>query len=527
MKQSSTRLVISLIIGLVSVILPAAGHSAAQGAPPWSRKADESLLAATAGGASAEFLVVLNEQADLSAAVDVRNKTARGRLVYETLTAVATRNQAPLRALLDARGVEYRPYWVHNMIWVRGGRELVQTLAARTDVSHVYANTWQRAQLPLQGEPPAEERNPGDIQWNIALVNAPAVWAKGFTGQGAVIGGQDTGYDWQHPALMRQYRGWNGSAADHNYNWHDAIHQEDPAEGSTNPCGLDAPAPCDDKGHGTHTMGTMVGATDDMRIGMAPGAQWIGCRNMESNWGSPVTYAECYEWFIAPYPIGGDSFTDGDPAKAPHVISNSWSCPEIEGCTTIDILHQVVEAVTAAGIVTVHSAGNSGPSCNSIDTPPALYDASFTVGATTRYDDIATFSSRGPVTADGSGRLKPDIVAPGQNVLSSYPGGQYAYLDGTSMAAPHVAGLVGLLIAADPRLAGDVAQLESIITQSALHLTSDQGCGADSPTSVPNNVYGWGRIDALAAFKLLDVPEFPYRKWLSVILGPEDVISND
>ena len=520
MKQSSTRLVISLLVGLVSIILPAAGHSSVQGSAVWGRKADESLLAGTAAGSSTEFLVVLNEQADLSATAEVREKTARGRLVYETLTTVAARSQAPLRALLDARGVDYRPYWVNNMIWVRGGRDLIQTLAARPDVAHVYANEWERAQLPVPSGPPVYGRDAGSIEWNIALVNAPDVWAEGFTGQGAVIGGQDTGYDWQHPALMQRYRGWDGVTADHNYNWHDAIHQEDPASGFPNPCGLDAPAPCDDSGHGTHTMGTMVGETPEMQIGMAPGAEWIGCRNMESNWGSPITYAECYEWFIAPYPIGGDSFTDGNPAQAPHVINNSWSCPEIEGCTTIDILRDVVEAVTAAGIVTVNSAANSGPSCGTIDTPPAVYDASFTVGATTSYDDIATFSSRGPVTADNSGRLKPDIVAPGQTILSSYANGQYVYLSGTSMAAPHVAGLVGLLISADPRLAGDVAQLESIITQSALHLTSEQACGADSPTSVPNNVYGWGRIDALAAFKLLDVPEFTYRKWLSVIMGP-------
>lgn len=526
MKQSSTRLLIVLLVGLVSIILPAAGRSSAQGPSIWGSKTDESLLAATAAGSPAEFLIVLDEQADLDAATLVLEKSARGRLVYETLTAVAARSQAPLRALLDARGVAYRPYWVHNMIWARGDRELIQTLAARPDVAHVYANTWQRAQLPVRSQPPPDERD-GTIEWNIELVNAPAVWAQGFTGQGAVIGGQDTGYDWQHPALKQQYRGWNGTTADHDYNWHDAIHQEDPADGSPNPCGLDAPAPCDDSGHGTHTMGTMVGETNDMRIGMAPGAQWIGCRNMESNWGSPVTYAECYEWFIAPYPIDGDSFTDGNPAKAPHVINNSWSCPEIEGCTTLDILRDVVEAVTAAGIVTVHSAANSGPSCGSIDTPPAVYDASFTVGATTSYDDIATFSSRGPVTADGSGRLKPDIVAPGQSVLSSYANGQYAYLSGTSMAAPHVAGLVGLLISADPRLAGNVVQLESIITQSALHLTSAQGCGADSPTSIPNNVYGWGRIDALAAFNLLDRPEFPYRKWLSIIMGPENVVNDN
>ncbi len=152
------------------------------------------------------------------------------------------------------------------------------------------------------------------------------MWAAGYTGQGAVIGGQDTGYDWDHPALKNQYRGWNGASADHDYNWHDAIH----VTGSI--CGANSPEPCDDDDHGTHTMGTMVG--DDglgNQIGMAPGARWIGCRNMNDGVGTPATYTECYEWFIAPYPVGGTP-DQGDPSKAPDVINNSWGCPPSEGC---------------------------------------------------------------------------------------------------------------------------------------------------------------------------------------------------
>ncbi len=173
-----------------------------------------------------------------------------------------------------------------------------------------------------------------------------------MNGQGIVIGGQDTGYEWQHPALMNQYRGWDGAVADHTYNWHDAIHENNPNTSPGNVCGFDSPQPCDDHGHGTHTMGTMIG--DDggaNQIGMAPGAQWIACRNMEQGWGTPATYTECYEWFIAPYPAGGDPMRDGDPAKAPHVINNSWSCPVSEGCTDPDILRTVVENVRAAGII--------------------------------------------------------------------------------------------------------------------------------------------------------------------------------
>lgn len=515
MKQLTVRsLVFLLLLPVVAVLTTVALASPALPPPgAWAAKTDAELLAATAGGATADFLVVMAEQPDLRGAARVADKVDRGRYVYETMTAVAARSQAPIRALLDHQSVAYRAYWVANMIAVRGDRALLQALASREDVQHVYANQWQRVGPPTPVPATGETRRPDLVEWNIEIVNAPDVWAEGFTGQGAVIGGQDTGYDWQHPALIDQYRGWNGSAADHNYNWHDAVHEDNPLGnigGPGNPCGYNSPAPCDDDGHGTHTMGTMVGETPQLNIGMAPGAEWIGCRNMEEGWGTPTTYAECYEWFIAPYPFGGDPFTDGDPARAPDVINNSWGCPPVEGCVAADVLQQVVESVRAAGIVTVHSAGNTGPDCESINQPAGTYDASFTVGATDTQNTIAIFSGRGPVSVDGSNRLKPDIVAPGVDIHSSIPDNKYAFLSGTSMAAPHVAGLMALLISADPTLAGRVNTLEDLVTQSARPLTANQGCGNDGPTSVPNNVYGWGRIDALAAYELLgtDVVEF-------------------
>jgi subtilisin family serine protease len=509
MKQTLLRSV--LFLSILPALIAISAHAGAETRPtsparasvPWMTKVDPALLADTADGATAEFLVVLVEQADLSGAARLIDKADRGRYVYETLTAVAARTQAPLRTLLDRHGAAYRPYWVSNFIWVRGDQALVQALAARNEVHHVYANPWQQVQLPTPTVAPGP-RGTDLIVWNIEIVRAPQVWAEGFTGQGVVIGGQDTGYQWDHPALRNKYRGWNGSAADHNYNWHDAIHEDLPQNGSTNTCGFNLPAPCDDDGHGTHTMGTMVGDNGQgLQIGMAPGAKWIGCRNMDEGLGSPATYAECFEWFIAPYPVGGDPFTDGDPVRAPDVINNSWSCPQSEGCVAPDVLQAVVEAVRAAGILTVQSAGNGGPNCSTISTPAAIYDASFTVGATDDQNLITGFSSRGPVTADGSGRLKPDIVAPGQGIESSVPGNSYAFLSGTSMAAPHVAGLVALLISAEPDLAGRVSALEEVMTQSALNIKTTEGCGTDTTGSVPNNVYGWGRIDALAAYELL------------------------
>ncbi|MEX0881253.1 MAG: S8 family serine peptidase [Thermoanaerobaculia bacterium] len=322
-------------------------------------------------------------------------------------------------------------------------------------------------------------------------IRAPDVWALGFTGQGVVVAGADTGYQWDHPALKGKYRGWTGLGANHNYNWHDAIHS------GGGVCGADAIAPCDDHFHGTHTMGTMVG--DDggsNQIGVAPGAKWIGCRNMDQGDGTPTTYSECFQWFIAPTNLAGQN---PDPSKAPHVINNSWACLPNEGCTDPTILQTVVENTRAAGIEVVVSAGNSGPSCNTVEDPPPIYAASFSVGATDSSDNIASFSSRGPVTVDGSNRPKPDISAPGVDVRSSVPGGGYSNFSGTSMAGPHVVGVVVLVLSASPAIIGDPDAIEPVITSSAVPRTSGETCGGVPGSEIPNNTYGWGRADALAA----------------------------
>ena len=459
---------------------------------------------ATAGGGEADFLVILAGQADLSAAAALPTREARLRRIYDALREAAFRSQASLRAKLDAAGVDYRPFYVVNMLAVKGDRALVAGLAARPEVAHIVANPRVRQPLPApspyvegqgRGQPPSIPPTGGEVgvEWNVAHINADDVWALGYTGQSIVVAGQDTGYDWDHPALVGQYRGYNGVTATHDYNWHDAIHS------GGGVCGPNSPEPCDDHSHGTHTMGTIVGSDGaGNQIGVAPGARWIGCRNMDEGWGTPATYAECFEFFLAPYPIGGDPFTDGVPGLAPHVINNSWTCPPAEGCDP-DTLQTIIKNVRAAGIVVVASAGNSGSGCGTVQDPPAIYDAAFSVGATDSGGNIASFSSRGPVTVDGSGRLKPDVTAPGVGVRSSVPGGGYGLRSGTSMAGPHVAGTVALLWSAAPRLIGDVDITEQIIAQTA-RPRIDASCGGE-PGGHPNNVYGWGIVDALAAVR--------------------------
>jgi len=492
-----TKVRFAALILLLVFVVPAVGTPHAAPAAPWQAKVDPWVLTSALAGET-EFIVFLAEQADLSQARQLPTKLEKGTYIFARLTEVARRSQKPVLAALESGAAEYRPFWIANMIWARGDLRMVEVMAQRADVAHIYANPWVRLDGPVEPTTPLPEHVVEAIEWNIDKVRAPQVWAAGYTGQGAVIGGQDTGYEWDHPALKGHYRGWDGFVADHNFNWHDAIH-----ESFGNPCGSDTSQPCDDHGHGTHTMGTMLGddPSHSYQIGMAPSARWIGCRNMDQGFGSPITYSECYQWFLAPTDLNDQN---PDPSRAPDVINNSWACPPEEGCDNPDILLTVVEAVRAAGILTVHSAGNSGPECSTVDTPAAIYDASFTAGATTEEDSVADFSSRGPVTLDGSGRLKPDISAPGSWIYSSIPGGSYTWMSGTSMAGPHVAGLVALIISAHPAVRGQVDAIEQVIEQTALLIESDQVCGGIPGAQIPNSIFGWGRIDAwLAQWVLL------------------------
>ena len=447
----------------------------------------------TTQGQQAEFFVVLTGQADLSGASALPTRGEKGRYVYEALRNKSATTQSPILQWLRQRGIEHRSFYIVNAILVRGSREIAEVLAARQDVARVEGNPHIQNELPqmiatIGGS--SQHQKPETIEPNISYTHAPDVWALGFRGQGITVGGADTGDRWTHNALKPHYRGWDGVAADHNYNWHDAIH-----DSVGNPCGNDSPFPCDDLGHGTHTMGTAIG--DDAmgnQIGMAPRAKWIGCRNMDQGNGTPARYLECMEWFLAPYPIGGGQ---GDPLKAPDITDNSWGCLAFEGCS-VDTLQAAVEAQAAAGIMTVVRADSSGPNCSTMEDPPSIYAASYTVGAlNTGTDNVASFSSRGPVIIDGSNRIKPDISAPGTTIRSSYNASDndYEILSGTSMATPHIAGAMALLWCARPELRHDVTISRTVLNDAAIHIASTQ-CGTAGP---PNNVVGWGRVDILAA----------------------------
>lgn len=466
---------------------------------------DERIFAGKAAGERASVLVVLREQADLSEAASIEDPAERRRFVFEALRAAAGISQRGLAARLDESGARYRPHWLVNMVEVEADRPLAEELASRPDVSSLMANP------AVALDPPPVVRledgrlappSAATVEPNLEKIRAPDVWGRGFTGQGIVVGVSDTGVTWDHPALKARYRGWNGAVASHDYNWHDTVH----SDLTGNPCGAEAPAPCDDDthagGHGTAVAGLIVG--DDgagNRVGVAPGATWIGCRTMNGGQGHSADFVECLEFFLAPTDRRG---SNPRPDLGADVINNSWGCGLV-ACPPPDIIRPAVENAATAGIFVVASAGNSGSQCFTVLSAPAGYASSFAVGSTTLADGIADFSSRGPYPVDGSNRLKPDLCAPGVNLRTALkPTGYRADFSGTSGSAPQVAGAVALLWSAAPSLKGHPERTADLLRASATKLLSAQDCG-DFPGSVfPNAVFGWGRLDVAAALALTE-----------------------
>lgn len=445
-------------------------------------------------------IISMTEQLDLLGTTDGLTKDEKASFVFNALKAHANATQEGIRSQLTSMGLSYKSYIIFNGLLANISLEQAQILASRPDVMSITLDE----SIMVSNHQTDLIAPRMQAEWGIQQIQADSVWSLGYEGAGVVVAGQDTGYDYLNPLILGKYRGYSEDTIIHDHNWHDAIFEINPLHGDSipeetlNPCGFLSPEPCDDHRHGTHTMGTMVGRDSTNLIGVAPQAQWIGCRNMERGYGKPSTYTECYEWFLAPTDLNGEN---ADPTKAPHVINNSWSCPEMEGCNPDNwhIMETVVNNLTAAGTVVVVSAGNSGSNgCGSISTPSSIFENAFTVGASDDEDLIAPFSSIGPVSVDSSGRMKPDVVAPGVRVRSITLNG-FGTWNGTSMAGPHVAGAVALIISANPSLAGEVDIIKDILRETAVPLVDSLVCDSLSSDVVPNFVYGHGRIDVLKA----------------------------
>jgi subtilisin family serine protease len=481
-----------------------AGHAprtARAALPAQAERLDPALLddIRAAPDGHADFVVYLRDQADLSAAYDIADWGERGRYVYETLTAWAAGRQGDLRRQLVARGIAFRPLWAVNAVLARGTLADAQSLAGRGDVALIRANH-------VAALPPAEARaaapaacnadQPASpICWNIRKIGADRVWREfGVTGQGIVVASIDTGVSYSHPSLGPSYRGYRGPGQyDHNYSWFDPI--------------AGTYAPQDEGYHGTHTMGTIAGggdgSTSQPAIGVAPGARWISAAGCSAYTCTEADLMAAAQWILAPTALDE---TRPRPDMRPMIVNNSWS-----GAGGDSWYAGYTTAWRAAGIFPVFAAGNSyDQTCGSVNSPSDYPDV-VGVGATDQNDVIAGFSLFGP-TADG--RMKPDFSAPGRGIVSAAPDdASYRTLDGTSMAAPHVAGAVALLWSANPSLIGDYDATYALLRDTAQR-RSDTRCG-DAP-GAPNNVYGQGRIDTFAAVARarVDVP------WLSAPPAP-------
>jgi bacillopeptidase F len=389
----------------------------------------------------------------------------RGRAAApELVTALrdrAARGQARVLAFLRARpsATAIRPLWINHALAVRVPSAMLSELLAFPEVESIDYDE------PVRFEEPAASAGVGgSVDWSLAMIEADQVWTTyGLDGTGIVVGSMDTGFDPLHPALQSKWRGGANS-------WIDIIN------------GL--PAPYDDHGHGTHTIGTMVGGdgpgpgADD--IGVAPSATFISAKVLDQNnsFSSASIVIAGAQWMLDP---DGNPLTD----DFPHVINNSW----FFNSQTYSGFSTTVDAWRAAGIVPVFCLANFGPGA-STTRPPGNYANTLGVGATNSSDLIASFSSRGPSPAGAvfpADTRKPEISAPGQSVRSSIPGGGYQNWNGTSMAAPHVAGTVALMLQGNPNL--DLATIRAQLIGTAV----DRGAaGYDFD-------YGYGRLDAFAA----------------------------
>jgi hypothetical protein len=479
---------ISLLLGIVGYLAMRRSRGVLQGisvklaaGAVWLGAAAFFALAGRSAFYGDRLFVILRSQADVSSAASMTDYDQRREYVYKTLVSQAESSQASLRKQLDQFHIGYTPYYLVNGIEVRGGPLVRLWLQGRPEVDRVLSNPILR---PLPKNVPAStgtDKAPSGVLWNQSLIGADKVWNElHVTGQGVVVGQSDSGVQGDHPELAESYRGRAGGDA---YNWLDPWNH--------------FASPTDIGGHGTHTLGIILGK----HTGIAPGATWFACVNEARNMGNPADYLNCMQYMLAPYPQGGDPFKDGDPTRSANVLNNSWGCPDLEGCDP-GALRAGVNALRAAGIFVVASAGNAGEAgCGSVTDPLAIYPGVTSVGAIDSKGNLSIFSSIGPVSVDGSQRLKPDIVAPGENVLSSFPGSTYQLESGTSMSGPHVVGVVALMWSANPSLIGNIDRTEQILEQTA------QPYKGIIPACVkadqrPNNAIGWGTVDAFAAVKM-------------------------
>lgn len=408
----------------------------------------------------------------------------RPREVVELLMENAAATQPSLLAFIENSGFQFanlRQLWIANIIALSAPKGLVLQLADHPLVERMDLNLPKYHLIEPQKGSASTAKTEGGIEPGLAAINAPAMWAMGYTGHGRIAYSIDTGVWPDHPALENRFLG-NFFPLDQAW------------------FAYDSPVPVDkSSSHGTHTVGTILGLAPETAdtIGVAPGAYFISSDPVVSNLADvkPLTdFMLAYQWSLNP---DGDLNTWND---VPDVINNSWGyTPDLGEAPCPDFVVPVFNAVEAAGIANVFSAGNEGPEPSTIGIPHNTNTGlvnSFTVAAVngnTENFPVASFSSRGPSLCGGTGSLliKPEVSAPGVDVRSAVANGAYSNYSGTSMAAPHVCGAVLLLKEAFPYLTGEEILL-------ALYYSA-----TDLGEPGEDNTYGMGMINVLSAFNYL------------------------
>ena len=412
-----------------------------------------------------DVVVVMKSQANLGA-FRAASRPARLAAVERGLRAHAGQTQLGVLTLLAKRHAQglatgIVPLWISNEVAVRTTPAVVRELSKRPDVREV------RPEFTVQA--PTSEvaaAATSTVEPNVSLVNAPALWDRGFRGQGVVVANMDTGVDATHPDLAAKWRGGTNS-------WYD-------------PNGQHPTTPTDISGHGTQTMGVMIGGTaGGSSVGVAPDAKWIAVKIFNDRGTATSTgIHQGFQWLLDP---------DGNPntADAPNVVDNSWTMTT--ATCTLDFQPDLA-GLRAAGILPVFAAGNYGPNSGTVQSPANLPEA-FAVGGTDNSDALYSYGSRGPSTCAAA--TAPKLAAPAVNIRTTDLYGSYVQDTGTSVAAPHVAGALALLLSAFPHLSAD--QQEAAL-ESGAHDLGATGLDNDS---------GYGRLDALAAYqRLAGSPDF-------------------
>jgi hypothetical protein len=492
-----------LILFCLTVFFGLAHRDSAVAAGDGNEKIETILIDKITADGSADFIVRFTVQADLSAAYSM-DWNARGEFVYNTLRETAEQGQATAKSTLNAQGLPYQTFIAGNELYVWGKKQAVtnsadalteltilNTLAALPEVTSIQAThtytidpvvevkpleniTWAGDYLAYNTLTTVNNSTNATVDWGITDTKANLFWSTfGMKGGGIKVANIDTGVQWNHPALINQFAclGNPGNPAC----WYDPSHI---CSGGT---------ACDNNGHGTHTMGTMVAKDDPALLyiaGMAPDATWIACKGCESSTCSEFALKACADWILAP---------DGDPANRPNVVNNSW------GDTGGNNWFQTrVQAWRAAGIFPAFSAGNSGPGCSTLGSP-GDYQESFSSAAHDKFRKIASFSSRGPSSFFGhEPYTKPNLSAPGVNICSTVPNNYWSCgYSGTSMASPHTAGAVALLWSCNPALVGMVDATFQLL-QNNTDSAPVGSCSAP-PDGFGNNTYGYGYLNVLSA----------------------------